>query len=203
MARAKGPFDAVQFTKESAERIANVVRRAELTPAAGVPLEFDKRFYDNKDKNKHIRVATFSGSWPAGSVKTVTLKYAPTATASVTNLTWPIDLSGYLNEDCIVGKEGTNWWLLVPRLEAKTAIMVTETTVKPFVSGISHVQGEITYLSDMSVSASLSTSDCTISVSTSKSSATLSYVASISKSTATAAFISASYTSAFIRVRVP
>jgi hypothetical protein len=197
-----GPLSATQFTRESAERIARVVRAAETTPSAGVPLEFDKRFYD-KDKSKHIRVATFSGSWPAGSTKTVTLKYAPTATASVTNLTWPIDLSGYLNEDCIVGKEGTNWWLLVPRLEAKTAIMVTETTVKPFVSGISHVQGEITYLSDMSVSASLSTSDCTISVSTSKSSATLSYVASISKSTATAAFISASYTSAFLRVRVP
>jgi len=197
-----GPFSATQFTRESAERIARVVRRAELTPSAGVPLEFDKRFYD-KDKNKHIRVATFSGSWPAGGTKTVTLKYAPTATVSAVNLTWPIDLTGYLNEDCIVGKEGTNWWLLVPRLEAKTAIMVTETTVKPFVSGISHVQGEITYLSDMAVSASMNTSNCTISVSTSKSSATLSYVASISKSTATAAFITSSYTSPFIRVRVP
>jgi hypothetical protein len=201
MARQKKPFDAVQFTRESAERVARVVRQTELTPAAASPLTFESRLSDRHPKQ--VRAATFSGSWPIGSVKTVTFKYAPTATANVTNLSWPIALSGYVNEDCVVGREGTNWWLVVPSLEAKTAIMVTQTSVRPILTGISHVQGEITYLSDMSVSGSLNTADCSISISTSKSSATLSYVASIEKSTATAAFISASYTSAFLRVRVP
>jgi hypothetical protein len=202
MARAKGPFDAVQFTKESAERIANVVRRAELTPSAGVPLEFDKRFYD-KDKSKHIRVATFSGSWPAGSVKTVTLKYEPTATITAYNLSWPITLTGYVNEDCLVGREGTNWWLVVPRLEAPTAVMVTNTVSRSYVSSVSTASSSINYVSDVSVSATLNTTDCSISVSTSKSNGSAAVITSVSPSTSTAVFISSSYTSAFLRVRVP
>jgi hypothetical protein len=113
MARKK-PFDAVQFTRESAERVARVVRQAELSPAAASPLTFDRRLSDRHPKQ--VRAATFSGSWPIGSVKTVTFKYAPTATANVTNLSWPIALSGYVNEDCVVGREGTNWWLVVPKL---------------------------------------------------------------------------------------
>jgi hypothetical protein len=42
MARRKGPLDAVQFTRESAERIAGVVRQAELTPPAASPLTFQR-----------------------------------------------------------------------------------------------------------------------------------------------------------------
>lgn len=36
------PFDAVQFTRESAERIASVVRAAEAAPPAARPLRFDR-----------------------------------------------------------------------------------------------------------------------------------------------------------------
>lgn len=170
------PLSATQFTRESAERIARVVRRAETTPSAGVPLEFDKRFYD-KDKSKHIRVATFSGSWPAGSTKTVTLKYAPTATANVVNLSWPITLSGYLNEDCIVGKEGTNWWLVVPKLEGPTAVFVTQTQ-----SGINLVS--------IAIAATLNTNTCGITVSQ-------------TPTTATITLIAATVTSSYLRLRVP
>lgn len=134
MARAKGPFDAVQFTLESAQRIANVVRRAEVSPSAGVPLEFDKRFYD-KDKSKHIRVATFSGSWPAGETKTVTFKYVTETpnTAMVTNLVCGLNPAGSC--DVSIAREGTSWFLLQPNLTQLPGYSANGTQVLAVVSG--------------------------------------------------------------------
>jgi hypothetical protein len=157
MARQKKPADAVQFTYESAERIANVVRAAELTPPSASPLTFDRRIDGRMPKL--VRAATFSGSWAINSAKVVTFKYAPTATVSATNLSWPITSTAYSNEDCLVGREGTSWWLVVPKLEARTASFITS----------------------VSVSATLNTNTCAITVHT---------TASISTAT-------------FLRVRVP
>jgi hypothetical protein len=175
MARQKKPFDAVQFTRESAERVARVVRQAELTPAAASPLTFDRRLSDRHPKQ--VRAATFSGSWPIGSVKTVTFKFAPTATANVTNLSWPITLNGYVNEDCLVGREGTNWWLIVPKLEAQTAIMVTQTAAT-------------TIMRSVTLAATLNTNNCAITVSQ-------------TPATSIITVISQAATSAYIRLRVP
>ena len=50
MARQKKPADAVQFTRESAERVARVVRSAELTPSAASPLTFGRRPSDMAPK---------------------------------------------------------------------------------------------------------------------------------------------------------
>jgi hypothetical protein len=175
MARAKGPFDAVQFTKESAERVARVVRRAETTPSAGAPLIFDKRFTDKVPKQ--VRAATFSGSWAINSNKVVTFKYAPTATQTVTNLSWPITHNHSTPENCIVGKEGTSWWLVVPVLQTATAVFVTQTQSLSFLTGVS-------------ASGSINTANCSISI-------------FLSTSSATAVVISSSYTSAFLRMRTP
>lgn len=194
MAKSKKPFDAVQFTRESAERIASVVRTAETTPLPASPLVFDKRFYDN-DRTKNIRVATFSGSWPIGSTKAVTLKYQPTAVINAMNLSWPITLGGYVNEDCLVGKEGTNWWLVVPVLQAPTAVFVTQTVQRTFVTGTASQQ----VVTDVNISASLDTSSCSITIGKTASTATV----TVASGSATAAFIASSYTSAFLRVRVP
>jgi hypothetical protein len=219
MARKRGPFDAVQFTRESAERIAGVVRQAELTPPAASPLTFAKRFEDRAPKQ--VRAATFSGSWPIGSSKIVTFKYAPTATVNAFNLSWPITLTGYVNEDCIVGREGTNWWLVVPKLEARTAVFVTQTQQRMFcsgtasqavVTGVSTSQATITYLSDVTVTASLNTSSCAITVGVTKTTASSDVVGSVGistasiavvSSTATAVFIAGTATSTFLRIRVP
>ena len=221
MARKK-PFDAVQFTRESAERVARVVRQAELTPAAASPLTFDKRFSDNGGKEtKQVRAATFSGSWPTGSLKVVTFKFAPTATASVMNFLWPITLGGYVNEDCLVGREGTNWWLVVPKLETATAVFVTQTQQLTFCSQTSSqnvitsvtTSGQtITSLSDVSVSASLNTANCTISIGVTKATSSANIISSVNASTAritvvsqtaTAVFIAATATSSYLRLRVP
>jgi len=175
MARQKKPADAVQFTRESAERVARVVRQAELTPAATSPLMFDRRFTDRIPKQ--VRAATFSGAWPTGSTKTVTFKYAPTATASVINLSWPITLSGYVNEDCLVGREGTNWWLIVPRLDGSTAVFVTQTSSREVVT-------------DVQLSATLNTDSCAITVGKTLTTSAISVV-------------SQTATATYLRLRVP
>jgi hypothetical protein len=193
MARQRKPADAVQFTLESAERIANVVRAAETTPPSASPLTFDKRFPERVPKQ--VRVATFSGAWAIDSSKTVTFKYAPTATVNAVNLSWPITLPGYTAETCIVGREGTNWWLVVPKLEARTAVFVTQTQQRTFVTGTASQQ----VLTDVSVSASLDTSNCSITIGKTASTASI----TVATGSATAAFIASSFTSSFLRVRVP
>lgn len=175
MARQKKPADAVQFTRESAERVARVVRAAELTPAAGSPLTFGKRFYERIPKQ--VRAATFTGAWPIGSVKTVTFKYAPAVTANVSNLSWPITFNHVAPEDCIVGREGTSWWLVVPVLQASTAIFVTQTQAG-------------THLVSIAIAATLNTNTCGITVSQTPTTAAITLI----KQTAT---------SSFLRLRVP
>lgn len=237
MTVSKGPMDAVQFTRESAERIANVVRLAETKPPSAKPLVFDALIQDRIPKQ--VRAATFSGAWPIGSNKVVTFAYAPTATAVVANLSWPITASAYSNENCLVGREGTSWWLVVPVLQTATAIFVTQTASAVFVTktvsgkvissmasqsiitGVNPTIGTINCLSDVSVSASLNTADCTISVDVSKTSASHSVVTGVSttgqtvqvvNATASAVLISGvssgayivnSSTAAYLRIRVP
>jgi len=137
---AKRARDPVQFTLESAERIASVVREAETAIPQAVPLVFDRRLSERTPKQ--VRAATFSGSWAINSTNSVTFKNAPTATAVVTNLSWPITSTAYSNENCIVGKDGTAWYLVVPVLQNATASFITA----------------------VSVAASLNTSSCAISV---------------------------------------
>lgn len=79
MARQR-PRDPVQFTRESAERIANVVRAAETAPAPASPLRFD----DPPPADFRLKLGTFTGSWETGTYKTVTLS-GSTNTASVYN----------------------------------------------------------------------------------------------------------------------
>jgi hypothetical protein len=175
MARQKKPADAVQFTRESAERVARVVRQAELTPAAGSPLTFGKRFYERIPKQ--VRAATFTGAWAIDSTKTVTFKYAPTATANVVNLSWPITFNHVAPENCLVGKEGTSWWLVVPVLQAPTAVFVTQTQAG-------------TNLVSIAIAATLNTNTCGITVSQ-------------TPSTTRITLITATVTSSYIRLRVP
>jgi hypothetical protein len=113
MARKKGPFDAVQFTRESAERIAGVVRQAELTPPAASPLVFGARFPDAK---KIFRVGEFNGTWMKGTTKTVRLlnqtdENDEPVEVTATNLLYnvfPASIGGPTK--CIVGREGGEWY---------------------------------------------------------------------------------------------
>lgn len=202
MARQKRPFDAVQFTRESAERIASVVRTAELSAPAASPLTFEP-FLEGRVP-KQVRAATFSGAWPIGSSKSVTFTNLPTATASVQNISWPITESGYSNEPCVVGKDGTSWYLIVPRLQTATSVVVTSTRQIRFVSATQSqsvvtgvdVSGTISggvpinvyttsytaacsSIYDVELSAELNTSDCSITVSKTLSTSACSYLSSV------------------------
>lgn len=111
MARSKKPFEAVQFTRESAERIASRVRVAELTPLPASPLVFDGVLTQSPPP-KVFRMGLFNGDWPKGTAKTVTLRNATTGTVSATNLLWPVPDGPERN--CAIAKEGTAWYLLQP-----------------------------------------------------------------------------------------
>jgi len=106
------PRDPTQFTRESAERIANVVRAAELGYPRARPLVFDRA--DDPPSRKVFRIATFTGSWPINSAKTVTFKYQTDTpnTANVTNLFVPLDSVPEGAADCAIAKEGTAWFLV-------------------------------------------------------------------------------------------
>lgn len=108
------PRDPTQFTRESAERIANVVRAVELAPRAGRPLAFDR--VDQPATRKTFRIATFTGSWSINSAKTVTFKYQTQTpnTVSATNLFCGLSPSGSC--DVSISKDGTAWFLVQPNL---------------------------------------------------------------------------------------
>jgi hypothetical protein len=201
MARQKKTFDAVQFTRESAERIAGVVRAAETAYPAASPLTFERRVTDRVPKQ--VRAATFTGSWGIGASKTVTFKYAPTVTQTVTNLTWPITHNHASPVNCLVGKEGTSWWLVVPVLQDWTAVLVTQTASQQLVTGVSVSSGTINYLSGVSVSGSLNTSNCQITIGTTQTTASMNVVTGVAANTALITVIQQTVTATYIRLRVP
>ncbi|NBW80038.1 MAG: hypothetical protein EBR27_13710, partial [Betaproteobacteria bacterium] len=100
-------------------------------------------------------------------------------TVSATNLFFPVTSTAAGNRDCAVAKDGTAWYLIDVKMATATAIFVTKTSEKTFVtstvSGIAltGVQSR-TYVSgtssqqvvtDVNFSATLNSSNCTITVS--------------------------------------
>jgi len=144
------PRDPTQFTRESAERIGRVVRAAELATPAARPLNFDRVDFS---RSRVFRVATYTGAWSIGSSKTVTFKYQTSTpnTVSATNLFFPITNAAANARDCAIAKNGTAWFLIDVRLAERTAVFVTSTAAA-------------SRLTDVTLSASLNTSACTISI---------------------------------------
>lgn len=105
------PRDPAQFTRESADRIAAVVRSAELTPPSARPLRFDPLIADGKQKV--FRMCTFTGAWPKGSAKTVTFRGVTSTpnTASATNLFAAVPAPAS-SGNCAIAKDGTAWYLI-------------------------------------------------------------------------------------------
>lgn len=100
--------ERVTFTRPAAQRIARVVRTVESGDRSQKGLSFQR---SSPIANvKQVRAATFTGSWFTGSIKTVTLENQPTATVSVQNLT--ISLPFTATQSCIVGRDGTSWYLV-------------------------------------------------------------------------------------------
>ena len=168
--------ERVVFTLSAAERISKAVRIVESGDRDATGLSFG-RPGNSSGGTKLIRRATFTGSWAINATKVVTFVEAPTATASATNLSWPITHNHTVDENCIVGREGTSWWLVVPVLQTVTAVFVTATA-----SG--------SRVTDVSISALLNTTNCSISVGK-------------TLTTASMTLISTTATATYLRLRVP
>jgi hypothetical protein len=82
----------VDFTRGAAERIAAVVRKVEQGDRDGAPLKFARIGTERFGGGGAVRVGTFTGGWPKGEFKTVTLT-SSTATVSVRNVSLPLDIN--------------------------------------------------------------------------------------------------------------
>ena len=126
------PRDPTQFTRESAERIANVVRAAELSAPAARPLNFERVDFS---RSRVFRVATYTGAWSIGSSKVVTFKYqtATPNTVSATNLY--CGMSPTAACDVSIAKEGTAWYVVQPNLTQLPGYSGSGTQVMAVVGG--------------------------------------------------------------------
>jgi hypothetical protein len=142
--------ERVTFTKPAAERIAKVVRAVEGGDRDAGPLSFGARV--GGVSGKVFRVCTFTGAWSIGDTKTVTFKYqtATPNTVAAVNLFFPFPAPAAAT-DCAIAKEGTAWFLIDVPFETATAVFVSATS-------------STSVMTDVTLSASLNTSACTISI---------------------------------------
>lgn len=104
------PRDAVQFTRESADRIAGVVRTVELTPTPGRPLNFDA--VQSPPTGKPFRVATFTAAWNTGTQQVLTFvnqTATPNTVVAVNQLYDVAPLNSTQPQVCAIAREGTAW----------------------------------------------------------------------------------------------
>jgi hypothetical protein len=121
------PRDAVQFTRESADRIAGVVRTLELTPARGAALNFGSapggasslsvRFaYYTATTN--WSVVTITGATTTNNTKTIQFAFPTngTATATCINHLAPMPLISTVATNAVqivlIAKEAGSWRLI-------------------------------------------------------------------------------------------
>ena len=100
------PADVVQFTRDSAERISQVVRESENAPFPGAALTFGRV----ETQSKVFRIGTFSGAaWAKNATSVVT---RPTgATVVAVNLFAAIGTAAS-TRNCAIAKDGTAWYLI-------------------------------------------------------------------------------------------
>ena len=142
--------ERVTFTKPAAERIAKVVRAVEGGDRDTGPLTFGNRGVAGNPKL--FRVCTFTGAWSINATKTVTFKNqtATPNTVAAVNLFFPFPAPASAT-DCAIAKDGTAWFLIDVPFETATAIFVGATS-------------STSVMTDVTLSASLNTSACTISI---------------------------------------
>jgi hypothetical protein len=142
----------VSFSRPAAQRIAKAVRVVEAGDRNQPGLTFDHPMPGGG--SKLFRVCTFTGAWAISSTKTVAFKYQTSTpnTAVATNLFFPVTSTAQL--DCAIAKDGTAWFLIdVPFYTASAS-----------------------FITSISVAASLNTSNCSITVGTTASTASATFL---------------------------
>lgn len=187
------PRDPTQFTRESAERIANVVRAAELATPAARPLNFERVDFS---RSRLFRICTYTGAWSIGSSKVVSFKYQTSTpnTVSATNLFFPITNTAAGDRDCAIAKDGTAWFLVDVRFGTATAVFVGSTTTGVVISSTQSASR----VTDITLSASLNTSACTITIGKTLVTASMMLVTG----TATGIFVQSMFTGKYVTLEV-
>lgn len=115
--------DRVTFTRGAAERIGKVVREVEAGSRDLGPLEWGPR---GGGGSKTFRVGTFTGSWPIGTTKTVTLTHGSgTTEIEATNRTCSLVATSACN--CAIAKDGATWYLVTFDLTKLPGYAASET----------------------------------------------------------------------------
>lgn len=96
--------DRVTFTRAAADRIAAVVLEVEGGERHNGALEFG---YRGSPAAKTFRVCTFTGSWPIGTSKAITLNNQA-STISAVNVF--LGMNPTSATDCCVVRDGTAWY---------------------------------------------------------------------------------------------
>jgi hypothetical protein len=107
------PRDAVQFTRESAERIAGVVRTVELATPSGRPMSFEP--VQSTTQVKPFRMATFTAAWATGTQQVLTFQNqttTPNTVAAFNQLYDVAPLDTTQPQVCAIAKEGTAWYFV-------------------------------------------------------------------------------------------
>jgi len=164
--------ERVTFTRPAAERIAKVVRSVEGGDRDCGPLTFGNRGVGGNAKL--FRVCTFTGAWSINTQKTVTFRNQTTTpnTVAAVNLFFPVTSTAAGDRDCAIAKDGTGWYLIDVPLATATAVFVSSTQ-------------STAVMRDVTLSATLNTSNCTISIGKTLNTTSV----TIASSTFTAAFL--------------
>lgn len=99
----------VKFTRQSAQRIAKVVRHVELGNRNQSGVRFDHPI--NVGVSKNVRLVSFTGTWGVGQVSEVTFLKATAQTATAINAYFGVSAG-----EGFVAKDGTAWYLVGVKL---------------------------------------------------------------------------------------
>lgn len=150
--------EPVFFDRSSAERIANAVRKVEIGDRSEAALRFRREL--PQQQRKVFRIATFTGAWSIGTIKSVTLKDT-TATVAAVNLfrTLPDPL---VADEIAIARDGTAWYLIQweqPTAATATVSVVTDASLTT--AGLEFTRNSIVTLgSSTVVNSVISVSSC-------------------------------------------
>ena len=110
----QGDDAPVSFTRASARRIADAVRKVEIGDRGGGALSFAKPQADTRAAKKVFRIGTFAGSWARGTTTVVTYKYVTSTpnTVYAINLFADIGTSTTAVRNCAIAIDAGTWHLV-------------------------------------------------------------------------------------------
>jgi hypothetical protein len=173
---ARGFLISDGLHKDIKRTIARVDGMPDGPGATKIPTRFESL---PAQAGKVFRICTFTGAWAINGEKQVTFRGVTTTpnTVSAMNLFFPVTSTATnATTDCAIAKDGTAWYLIDVPFEMATAVFVRATS-------------STAVMTDVTLSASLNTSSCTISIGK-------------TLVTSSVTIVSSTFTSTFVRFKV-